>query len=146
MRLSAKRKVIAGILICTVLLVVLFAVVFRATLFQEGNPLYLAAGIGRLCLSSQGLSRIPGGQGKYIQRSGTGPKFWQLMETRGWTAVDQLGSSLIIENETEVMFVQSRMWTTHFQVFEVAKIVKKSSDRSYNWEATRDFFPTRSLQ
>jgi hypothetical protein len=144
MKLPGRTKVAWVILDTFCVCAAFLALVFNKTLFQEGNPLRLAVGIGSAYFTDTGIGRIPGDPEKYIKRSGRDPDFWLFMESQGWTAVDQWGSLLILENETKGLFVGARMWTRHFQVFEIVKTVDKATDRSYNWSRERDFFPTKA--
>ena len=143
MKLSRKTKLALSILAALCLCAVIVTVVFHKTLFQEGNPLRLVVGITRAYFADNGIGRIPGNHEKYIMRDRPLTSFWLFMESQGWTAVDQLGSYLILENQAKGMGVTVRMWTRRFQVFEIDKIVDKNTDRSYNWSRERDFFPTK---
>ncbi len=88
-------------------------------IFQEGNPFPVFAAIIKVELSSSDIA--PVSATKYLQKRGSTEHFKRLMASKGWYLVEQLGAGHFFAQNGETLFVESRMFTGRYVVYELEK-------------------------
>lgn len=110
------RKYIASVVLITILL--LF-VVFSNTIFQEGNPIPVAVAITQITVTGKSFTQLD--EHRFIVKSSDKDiqKLKDYLLSKGMKYTDQMGSGIFFVGEKgEKYTAMSRMYTTHFQVWE----------------------------
>ncbi len=88
-------------------------------IFQEGNPFPVFAAIIKVELSSADIASVE--DTKYLQKIGSPESFKRLMASKGWHLVEQLGAGHFYARNGETFFVESRMFTVRYVIYELER-------------------------
>src|SRR3989339_617022 len=88
-----------------VIILILFAASFflyRKTIFQEGNPAPMLSAVIKINLTGDEIVKIVASEDKYLTKSNGGREvIIEMLRTKGYKFIDQLGSGYIFENENK---------------------------------------------
>jgi len=106
-----------GYIILVVLLLLIALVVNRySVIFQEGNPLPVFFGIMAIELTGQDIVPFP--DLRMIQKAGDEGHLNEYLAERGWLFKDRLGSSIVYERGGEQLYVNTRMYTSRYIIYQ----------------------------
>ncbi|MFH1188977.1 MAG: hypothetical protein V1652_04005 [bacterium] len=111
--MSKKILIIISILFFTIFLM------YSKPLFQEGNPLPVLYGIAKLTFTHENIVQIPGDNNKYITKNKDGRDYIiSLMQEKGYTLSDQMGSGYRFENKDKSAFlIEHRYYSRLYDIW-----------------------------
>ncbi len=103
-----------------VVLVFAVAILFGAIFFQEGNPVPVVQALSRLEFSDESVTLIPGEPVKFVAQAGsTHEPLTDYLSEHGWHFQDRLGAAILYGQGQEVLYVETRMLTRRYVVYEL---------------------------
>ncbi|HSW89119.1 MAG TPA: hypothetical protein VLG12_08195 [Candidatus Saccharimonadales bacterium] len=115
-----KALEISGLILFSILL--LFFILYSPVIFQEGNPLPIAYGLGKITLTQAAFVKI--NTNTYLVRAND-KDFTKLIEylaKNNIFFVDRMGSGWFFKNKSGKRYTaESRMYSTHFEIFDFGK-------------------------
>lgn len=107
-----------GYIVLLVLVLLIALLVNRyPVIFQEGNPLPVFFGIMALELTGQDIAPVP--ELKMIQKAGDEDHLSEYLAERDWIFKDRFGSTIIYERGGEQLYVNARMYTSSYIIYEL---------------------------
>ncbi len=100
------------------LLLILFLLIVAAApvVFQEGTPFQVLAGIIQVELTMSDVVQFS--EHKLLQKTGPETPLNMFLAGHGWTFKDRLGAGLFYHRGSEELFVEARMLTRRYIVYE----------------------------
>lgn len=109
-------------LIIIVVLLTSFFLIYKNTIFQEGNPLPVLSGILKLNFTSENIVPIAENNDKYITKNSNGrDSLVSLMAEKGYEFLDQMGSGYFFKKEGQPnVAIMHRYYSTYYDIWDVA--------------------------
>lgn len=104
-------------LVALLALLALFLLWQMPLLLQEGDPVPLIYGITRLEFNGNDIVIIS--ERKLIQLKGPEAPLSRILSEKGWQFEERLGSGIFYARGDEKLFVQCRMFTRRYMVYEL---------------------------
>ncbi len=120
----------ANLLIITILIIILllFSAYIWPVIFQEGNPLPIFWGLIRLELTGRNLVAVT--DYKLIQKAGPEDALSEYLAGYGWQLKDRLGSAIFYHREDRELFVEARMFSRFYVIYELDMPLQSSREES----------------
>ncbi|MDD4931287.1 MAG: hypothetical protein PHG66_04070 [Candidatus Colwellbacteria bacterium] len=111
-----------GLLIISLVILVIGILVptYAPIVFQEGNPWPQIKGIVQLKFSGSEIVQLSGSDNKYITESKNGTVIHELMESKGYEFVEQMGSGYFFESPTgQKIVVTHKYYSRYYSLWNV---------------------------
>lgn len=118
------KKILLTMLLLLILMTGLITLRFGSALFQEGNPLPILTSIMGLELSNSDYEQFSESKirNRYVSEN-TGKSrnnvIKEFMKEKGWDFKEQLGSSLVFENDEETLVIETRQYSNHYILWSI---------------------------
>lgn len=129
---NPKRKTL--ILICIVIFVAfgMFTYFNRDIVFQEGNPFPVVSAVTKLTFSDAPYVQFSSEPTKYIAHTRSSKEanyalVKEYMKAHDFSFKQQLGSTLVFENEKEQSIVSTRQYTKHYFIWTMPETSELAS-------------------
>lgn len=109
------KKIIGRVGIVFIILFGLFTIGYKDVIFQEGNPLPIVKGIGKMMITGESLVQYAENPDKYITKSGNEYEpLKQFMNEKGWEYQEQMGAGFVFKKGNDTTTVSTRLYTKKF--------------------------------
>lgn len=119
-----RRKAAKGrsrILLVFAVVILIFAcfVLFGEIFFQEGNPFQVIRAALQLEMTGAGIVPVSGEEALFIQKVGDEDPLTEFLAGHGWVYRERLGSAIFYDRDEETLYVETRMLTRRYVVYEL---------------------------
>lgn len=118
------KKILLTMLLLLIIMTGLITLRFGSALFQEGNPLPILTSIMDLELSNSEYEKFSESKIRNRYVSANTGKFRtnvikEFMKEKGWDFKEQMGSSLVFENDEETLVIETRQYSNHYILWSI---------------------------
>ncbi|WP_261132245.1 hypothetical protein [Bacillus sp. Marseille-Q3570] len=116
---------------CLILLLTLI-VIYSPARFQEGNPIPILLAIIKLEQSDKDYIQFAETEThiRYISKNKRVHRYdviKEMLQKKGWSFKDQLGSGLVFESGTETLTIETRLYSKLYYLWELPKEIQQDS-------------------
>ena len=109
------KKIIGRVGLILIILLGLFIIGYKDVFFQEGKPLPLVKGIGKMMVTGKPIVQYAENPDKYIMKFDNGyVPLKQFMKEKGWEYQEQVGSGFVFRKGNENTTITTRWYTKKF--------------------------------
>lgn len=120
------------LILATALLLIISLFFFSSIFLDTNNPFPVIGGIIKLSFSHENIVKIPFSSNEYITKGKDKVVISEIMKTRGYELVDQLGSGYAFENKNSKtrIFIVDRHFSRFYNIWFFGQIVSTTQDIS----------------
>ncbi|MFA6331281.1 MAG: hypothetical protein WCX32_04685 [Clostridia bacterium] len=121
--LNTKRNKIFGVFGTLIVIFVLFILLYRPVIFQEGNPAPLVKGIIRLNFTQDKIVKLEMNGDRYLTKSKDGPEVLEnKLKKNNYRLIEQLGSGYLFRNNNfDILTVTRRQYSCFYSIWTIGE-------------------------